>query len=114
MNPIPVKVRRKFAETFKREALQNWLNSGKSAAVIAKELGLKANRLYAWKQTFAPAAAGGQAAAGAKPATVAELQTQLAAARREIARIAEQRDILKKTLAILSEASPNAMNGFTR
>jgi transposase len=114
MPQAPVKVRRKFAETFKREALHNWLNSGKSATVIARELGLKANRLYAWKQTFAPAAAGGEAAAGAKPATVAELQTQLAAARREIARIAEQRDILKKTLAILSEASPNAMNGFTR
>jgi len=58
MNPTPVKVRRKFDETFKREALQNWLNSGKPASVIAGELGLKANRLYAWKQTFAPVAAG--------------------------------------------------------
>ena len=113
MNQTPVKVRRKFDETFKREALQNWLNSGKSAAVIAGALGLKANRLYAWKQAFAPAAAGGKAAAGAKPASLAELQTQLAAARREIARISEQRDILKKTLGILSEPSPNAMNGLT-
>ena len=113
MNQTPVKVRRKFAETFKREALQNWLTSGKPAAVIAGELGLKANRLYAWKQTFAPAAAGGKAA-GATPASLPELQTQLAAARREIARITEQRDILKKTLGILSEPSTNAMPGLTR
>ena len=54
-----VKVRRKFDETFKREAVQHWLQSGKSAEVIAQELGLKANRIYAWKQCFAPAAAGG-------------------------------------------------------
>jgi transposase-like protein len=35
-----VKMRRKFDQTFKREAVQNWLASGKSAQVIAKELGL--------------------------------------------------------------------------
>ena len=43
-----VKVSRRFDQTFKREAVQNWLCSGKSAAVIAKELGLRPNRLYAW------------------------------------------------------------------
>ena len=114
MNQTSVKERRKFDETFKREALEHWLNSGKSATVIVQELGLKANRLYAWKQTFGPAAVGGKAAAGAKPATLAQLQTQLDAARREIARISEQRDILKKTLGILSEPAPSVINGLTR
>ena len=38
--------------------------SRKSAEVIAQELGFNANRLYAWKKTFAPAGAGGKAAAG--------------------------------------------------
>ena len=117
MKPIKensVTTRRKFDETFKREAVQNWLSSGKSAEVIAQELGLGANRLYAWKKRFAPAAAGGSAAAGAKPGSVADLQGQLEAAKREIARISEQRDILKKTLGILSEPSLNATNGSTR
>ena len=59
MKQTSVRVRRKFDETFKREAVQNWLQSGKSAQVVAQELGLDANRLYAWKQRFAPAAAGG-------------------------------------------------------
>jgi transposase-like protein len=63
-----VKVRRKFDETFKREAVQHWLQSGKSAEVIAQELGLKANRIYAWKQCFAPAAAGGGRQRGRSPA----------------------------------------------
>jgi transposase-like protein len=117
MTPIketPVKTRRKFDETFKRAAVQNWLASGKSAEVIAQELGLAANRLYAWKKRFAPADAGGRAAAGAKPRSVADRQSQLEVAWREIARISEQRDILKKTLGILSEPSPNAMPGSTR
>ena len=114
MKPPAVKVRRKFDETFKREAVQNWLASGKSAEVIAQELGLNANRLYAWRNRFAPAAAGGRAAAGAKPGSQGDLQSQLDATRRELARVREQRDILKKTLGILSEPSPNAINGLTR
>jgi transposase-like protein len=114
MNQTPVKIRRKFDETFKREAVQNWLASGKSAAVIAQELGLLAKQLYAWKQRFAPADAGGRAAAGAKPGSAADLQSQVDALRRELARVSEQRDILKKTLGILSEPSPNAMNGSKR
>jgi transposase-like protein len=113
-NQTAVKTHRKFDRTFKREAVNNWLTSGKSANVVALELGILPNRLYAWKERFAPADPGGKAAAGAKPASVAELQTQLEAARREIRHLTEQRDILKKTLGILSAPSPNAMNGFTR
>lgn len=114
MNTDIVKTRRIFDETFKREAVQNWLSSGKSVAVIAQELGLRANRLYAWRKRFAPADAGGRAAAGAKPGSPADLQGQLDATRRELARVREQRDILKKTLGILSEPSTNAMPGSTR
>jgi transposase-like protein len=49
--------RRKFDETFKREAVNNWISSGKAAAVIAQELGLKVERLYSWRKLFAPAPA---------------------------------------------------------
>ena len=114
MKQAPVKVRRKFDKTFKREAVQNWLSSRKSAEVIADELGLTANLLYAWKKRFAPADAGGRAAAGAKPGSLGDLQAQLEAARRENRHLREQRDILKKTLGILSEPSSNATNGSTR
>jgi len=114
MTQPSIKTRRKFDETFKREAVQNWLSSGKSAQVVAQELGLRANRLYAWKNLFAPAAAGGRAAAGAKPGSLADLQGQLDAALRENRHLREQRDILKKTLCILSEPSPSAMSGSTR
>ena len=64
MNQTPVKVRRKFDEMFKREAVQNWLASGKSAEAVARELGLLAYRLSAWKQTFFPVGAGGKGGGG--------------------------------------------------
>jgi transposase InsO family protein/transposase-like protein len=68
MNQTPAKrTYRKFDESFKRETVIHWLTSGKSAETIAQELEISANLLYAWKKRFAPADAGGRAAAGAKP-----------------------------------------------
>jgi transposase-like protein len=104
-----VKSRRKFDETFKREAVQNWLNSGKSAEVVGEELGITANLLYAWRK-LVPAVAGGRAKA-AKPGSVADLQGQLDASQRENRHLREQCQILKKTLGILSEPPSSAING---
>jgi transposase-like protein len=112
MKQTSVRERRKFDETFKREAVQNWLNSGKSAEVVGEELGLTAKLLYAWRK-LVPAVAGGRATA-VKPGSMAELQGQLDAAQRELRHVREQCTILKKTLGILSEPSPNGMNGSTR
>jgi transposase-like protein len=110
----PVKTRRKFDETFKREAVRNWLASGKSAAIIAKELGLAESRLFAWRKLLPPADAGGKAAAGGRRSLASDLQAQLDSAHREIRHLREQRDILKKTLGILSEPSLSASNASTR
>jgi transposase-like protein len=38
MSQTPVRKRRSFDETFKREAVNHWLSSGKSAATVAAEL----------------------------------------------------------------------------
>ncbi|HUR47767.1 MAG TPA: hypothetical protein VMZ27_17920 [Candidatus Saccharimonadales bacterium] len=77
-------------------------------------VGLLPNRLYAWRKRFAPAAAGGRAAAGAKADWIVELQSQLEAALRENQHLRQQRDILKKTLGILSEPPSSGMNGLTK
>ena len=108
MKPTSVPERRKFDATFKREAVLNWLQSGKSATVVGEELGINANLLYAWRK-LVPAAAGGRAT-GAKPGSVADLQGQLAASQRELRHVREQCQILKKTLGILSEPLPSAIN----
>ncbi len=108
------KTRRKFDKPFKCEVVRNWLSSGKSAAVIAKELGLNESLLFAWRRLLPPADAGGKAAAGGRKPIAHDLESELQAARREIRHLREQRDILKKTLGILSEPSQNDSNGFTR
>jgi transposase-like protein len=112
MKQTSVRERRKFDETFKREAVLNWLHSGKSAAVVGEELGITASLLYAWRE-LVPAVAGGRATAS-KPGSVADLQGQLEAAQRENRHLREQCTILKKTLGILSEPASSGMNGSTR
>ena len=112
MKQTSVPERRKFDQNFKREAVLNWLHSEKSATVVGEELGINANLLYAWRKLI-PAVSGGKATA-AKPGSVADLQSQLEASQRENRHLREQCTILKKTLGILSEPSPNAMNGSTR
>jgi transposase len=112
MKETSVQERRKFDQTFKREAVLNWLHSGKSAAMVAEELGVTANRLYAWRHLL-PADAKASAA-GIKPRSVADLQEQLEAAHRELRHVREQCLILKKTLGILSAPPSNGINGSTR
>ena len=100
----PIKERRrKYDDNFKREAVRHWLQSGKSAEEVGRELGLDASRLYDWRKDFGPAT----------PESAADLQGQVEALRRELTRVTEQRDILKKTLGIISEPPPNATKGLT-
>jgi transposase len=106
---VPERVQRKFDPAFKAQAVQNWMESTKSAEVIGRELGIDPNRLYAWRKQFGP-----RIAATSKPPSITDLQHSLEELRRENRHLREQRDILKKTLGILSEPSATASNGSTR
>ena len=61
--------------------------------------------LQQWKQRW------GAAASATGLRTVAELEAENRRLRRELLRVAQQRDILKKTLGILSAPPENAGNG---
>jgi transposase len=104
--------RRKYDKSFKQQAVELWLSSGKSAALVAAELGIKPDRLFGWKKTFAPPPPGGEGGGGAKSRQ--QLQEENEALRRELDYVRQQRDILKKTLGILSEPPQSAINGLTR
>ena len=80
--------------------------------MVGEELGLAAHLLYAWRK-LVPTVAGGRATA-AKPGSVADWQGHLEVAQREPRHVREQCLILKTTLGIRSEPSPNGMNGATR
>jgi transposase len=102
--------RRKFDKTFKREAVELWLRSGKSAKEVGSELGIDESRLYLWKKSFAPELPGGRGSSGAKP-VLEDVVSENEALRRENEYLRQQRDILKKTLGILSEPPNSGIKG---
>jgi transposase len=107
------KSRKKFNKTFKEHAVELWLNSGKAATEVAAELGIHAQRLSAWRKRFAPPPPGGEGGGGAKR-SAEQLEAEITGLRRENDYLRQQRDILKKTLGILSEPPTSAFNGLTR
>jgi transposase len=109
----PKKIRRKFDKAFKQSAVELWLNNGRQAVDVAKELGIDPQRLAAWRKRFAPPPPGGEGGGGAKR-SAEQLEVENTGLRREIDYLRQQRDILKKTLGILSETPTNAFNGSTR
>ena len=112
--PVPAatpKAHHRFDATFKADAVRSWASSGKSARVVAQELGIKPNCLYRWREEISPSPA---VTIPPKADSQADLRAQLNAALHELRRVTEQRDILKKTLGILSEPRTSATNASTR
>jgi transposase len=105
--------RRKFDKAFKQRAVELWLHSGKAATEVAAELGIASQRLSAWRGRFGPPPPGGEGGGGPKR-SAEQLEAENAGLRRENEYLRQQRDILKKTLGILSEAPSNGINGLTR
>ena len=101
--------RKRYDEAFKRSAVQHWRDSGKSVARVARELGLNVHSLQQWKKRWAP-----EGAAAAAVRTVADLEAENRQLRRQLHQLTQQRDILKKTLGILSEPSGSGLNGSER
>lgn len=98
-----------YDKAFKEHAVNLWLGSGKSAQEVADELGIKRDRLYMWKQALHPQPV--KSADAKTPRTPEQLEAELAQLRRENQYLRQQRDILKKTLGILSEDPNSASNG---
>ena len=105
--------RKKFDEAFKRQAVELWLSSGKAATEVAAELGIHPQRLSAWRKRFAPPPPGGEGGGGAQR-SAEQLEAENTGLRCENEYLRQQRDILKKTLGILSEPPTSGFNGLTR
>lgn len=90
---------RRYDETFKRQAVEYWLESDKPGPSVASDLGVSYPSLKKWKR---------RSGANAMPAR-ADLAAENRALKAELARVREQRDTLKKTLSILTEPSRFAL-----
>lgn len=98
------RVKRTFDETFKREAVALLLQAGKKPKQLAQELGVSTWNLRDWKRRFGPAPA------PKAPRTPEMLEAENRALHQEIETLRTQRDILKKTLGILSQPPRNGLS----
>ena len=98
--------RQRYDKTFRRHAVELWQASNKSGVEMAAELGIKPNRLYSWRDQLRRVPAG-----PLTPPNPEALAAENAALRQELAHLRQQRDILKKTLGILSEPTSNVIPG---
>jgi transposase len=95
---------RQYDPAFQEEAVRMWETSGRAAEETARELGISVFKLYEWKRMLRGdrAARGPRAAAGpALPEDKESLKAEVTRLRLEVARLTEQREILKKAAGIL-------------
>ncbi len=93
------KQRRSYAKEFKLEAVRLSENPEKSAANVARELGIRPNLLYKWRRVYRDKAEDAFPGHGRLP----ESEAEEARLRRELARTQEELEILKKAIAIFSK-----------
>ncbi len=87
--------RKRYTKEFKKEAVQLWQASDKSAAEIEADLGISSGLLYQWKSDMRKQA---RAEADGSAAEAAEIRRL----KRELALVRQERDILKKAVTIFS------------
>jgi transposase len=89
-----------YDATFRQEALELVQASGKPYRDVARDLGVSADTLRAWRREQETQPDTGPVATTGKPS---ELEREIQRLRRELAYTQRQREILKKALAICSE-----------
>jgi transposase len=91
--------RRKYDREFKVEAVKLVMGGGRAVAEVARNLGIHENLLYKWREKYTEDIAHAFPGKGRlKPA-----EEELRRTKRELANVTQERDILKKALAIFSK-----------
>jgi transposase len=91
--------RRKYDREFKVEAVKLVIGEGRGVAEVARNLGIHENLLYKWREKYTEDMAHAFPGKGRlKPA-----EEELRRMKRELADVTQERDILKKALAIFSK-----------
>jgi transposase len=90
--------RKRYTREFKIEAIQLAENSDKPMAQIARELGVHPNTLYKWRAAYAADREEAFPGHGKLKAS----DEQVRQLRRELERVRQERDILKKAVAFFA------------
>lgn len=98
-----VRKRRRYAKEFKLEAVQLARESEKTVAEVARDLGVSPSLLHRWVQQLE---ARDPEAAFPGNGNVAEPEEEVRRLRRELERVKQERDFLKKAAAFFARESP--------
>lgn len=93
--------RQSFPQTFKVEAVRLLERGDKPAAEVARELGIRRNQLYKWQAEVRAHGEHAFPGHGHRPKPADEL----AQVKRELARVTEERDILKKAVTYFAKGA---------
>lgn len=94
--------RKTFTREFKLEAVRLLEQSDKPAADIARELGVRRNQLYKWQEQLDTRQDAAFPGHGRRPANK---DAQIARLKKELERVKEERDILKKAAMYFAKES---------
>jgi transposase len=90
---------RTYSKEFKLEALELLESSGKRASELERELGITTGMLLKWRQRYKV----DKERQSLEPSDPAAAQAELRRVTRELAIVTQERDILKKAIAIFSK-----------
>jgi transposase len=82
-----------FSDDFKRDAVLQITERGYPIAEVSKRLGVSQHSLYAWKRKFAKTSSSGDD----------DQAAEIRRLKRELVRVTEERDILKKATAYFAK-----------
>lgn len=102
------KIQKVYTKEFKEEAVRLAQTSGKSIAQVARELGISDPSIHGWRKELAEH--GKDAFPGSGHQTPLEEENRRL--KREVERLQQERDILKKVVSIFSRESKGNISFF--
>lgn len=94
--------RNRFTKEFKLEAVRLLNKGDRQAAELARELGINRNQLYKWQDEVSGR---GEAAFPGRGRPASDKDAEIARLKRELERVSEERDILKKAALYFAKES---------
>lgn len=95
--------RKTFTPEFKREAVRLLEQGDRTSAELARELGVRRNQLYKWKEQLSSRGEAAFPGQGGRPPN--DPQSEIARLKQELERVTEERDILKKAARYFAKES---------
>jgi transposase len=100
----PARDRSSYSDQYKQEALELWRNSGRSAAKVAAELGIRPPLLYRWAHLERESNTSRSEPKSKR--SVEALEAEIRRLRAENAKLLEQREVLKNHWASSPKCRP--------